>query len=427
MPEVADSILKREVSATNGSGSSAMGPWLHVTVFLASALLIVSHRPEAITNPQFWAEDGVLWYAQAHNLGWREVLFQPVAGYLCTLPRLTAALAQLLPLAAGPLLFNAVAIFVQVLTVSFFLSSRFHSLGRLPTRLLFGFLYLALPNSFEVTANITNTQWHLAILLCLVAIAEPATSAWWRCFDIAVIVLASLTGPFAILLWPLAVLVWGWKRRNRWTLTLLFTLTACVLIQLGTLLRTGNAARVHGSLGANPLLFARLLASRVFLAALVGRNNLSDGHSHTFEVVLITVAGILVLLYSLLKAPWELKLFTAFASLALAAALLNPMAPPPKWPALLNPWCTRYWLLPMLAFVAGLLWIAGEGHPKGIRLAAVAALVFMSVGIVRDWKHPRFTDMHFGVYAQQYSDLPKGSALTIPLNPPGWSMTLTKR
>ncbi len=32
-----------------------------------------------------------------------------------------------------------------------------------------------------------------------------------------------------------------------------------------------------------------------------------------------------------------------------------------------------------------------------------------------------------GEYARQFSELPKGSSLTIPVNPPGWYMTLVKK
>src|SRR5260370_8046744 len=106
--------------------------------------------------------------------------------------RLTAALAQLFPLTGAPLLFNLVAILFQVLPVSFFLSSRFASLGTQRSRFLLGFLYLALPNSFEVNANVTNAQWHLALLACLVVLPDPPTSLFCPYFHFFLIVFASL-------------------------------------------------------------------------------------------------------------------------------------------------------------------------------------------------------------------------------------------
>jgi len=412
---------------TKESNTRSPAFWFHVLVFVLAVLVVISRRPDAVTNPQFWAEDGLLWFAQAHNLGWWRVLFQPETGYFCTLPRLTAALAQLLPLAAAPLLFNLVAILFQVLPVSFFLSSRFASLASLRSRLLLGFLYLALPNSFEVNANVTNAQWHLALLACLVVLAEPARSLGWRCFDFVMMVLSALTGPFAIMLLPVAGIAWGWRRRTKWTLTLLLTLAAGALLQVSAFLRTGSAARMQGSLGANPILFAKILSSQVFLAALIGKNNLPYRHSYIIYTVLIAIAGIAVLIYALLRARWELKLFIVFASLVLTAALLHPMAHAPQWLELLSAWGVRYWLLPMLAFVSALVWMAGNHNPRAVRFIAVAALLLMSVGIVREWRYPGFADLQFGIYARQFSDLPKGSSLTIPLNPQGWSMTLVKR
>jgi hypothetical protein len=418
---------RTEMKTASEPHQSVLSPWLQAVILAVSVMLVVSHRPDALLNPQFWAEDGTLWYAQAHNLGWWNVFFQPESGYLCVLTRITAGLAQLVPLAAAPLLFNLVAIFFQVLPVNFFLSSRFASLARLRDRLLLSFLYLALPNSFGVNANITNALWHLALLACLVILASPACSLLWRCFDVGTLVLSSLTGPFAIMLWPLAAVAWGWKRRSRWTAALLALLTAGALLQTVVYLRTGSTARIQGSLGASPLLLAKILATQVFGAALMGKNTLPYRHSYTLHAVLIAIAGIAVFLYALWKARWELKLFIVFAGVVLTAALSNPMAPPPKWQALLTAWGERYWFVPMLAFVAALVWMVGSDRPRNVRMIASTALLLMSIGVVRDWRHLRFVDLHFDDYARQYSDLPRGSSLTVPLNPPGWSMTLTKR
>ena len=40
-----------------------------ILVFGTAVALIIVRRPDAILNVQFWAEDGVLWYASAYNLG----------------------------------------------------------------------------------------------------------------------------------------------------------------------------------------------------------------------------------------------------------------------------------------------------------------------------------------------------------------------
>lgn len=77
--------------------------------------------------------------------------------------------------------------------------------------------------------------------------------------------------------------------------------------------------------------------------------------------------------------------------------------------------------------MAALVWMAGEGRPRSLRLAAVVLLLLMSTGIVRDWRYRPFANLAFDGYARQYSSLPSGSKLLIPLNPRGWPMTLEKR
>lgn len=76
------------------------------TLFAVAAfILIVSRRPSSLTNPQFWAEDGRNWYADAFNHGILYSLTTPEAGYFQTFSRLTAIASLSVPLAYAPLFF----------------------------------------------------------------------------------------------------------------------------------------------------------------------------------------------------------------------------------------------------------------------------------------------------------------------------------
>ena len=57
-----------------------------VVILLAALLAIFSRQPGTLLRPQFFAEDGWVWYQQAYNLGWFRPLFITQAGYLQTLP-----------------------------------------------------------------------------------------------------------------------------------------------------------------------------------------------------------------------------------------------------------------------------------------------------------------------------------------------------
>src|SRR5437773_5713484 len=176
--------------------------------------IVVSRRPDAVSNPQFWAEDGKFWFADAYNTGGVGPFLQPYYGYLHLVPRLTALVSQALLLRRGPLLFNLVAIVIEILPVQLLVSSRPSGLGGVSTRMLLAFLCLSLPHTSETHSNITNAQWYLALLAFLVLVSAPARTWGWRSFDILAVVSSSLSGPFAFMLAPVAALVW-WKRRGQ--------------------------------------------------------------------------------------------------------------------------------------------------------------------------------------------------------------------
>lgn len=415
-------------------GESIVSWRLHVLVFVIAFVIIISRRPDALFNAQFWAEDGNAWYANAYNLGAVRSLFLPYAGYFNSIARLTASFAQFFPLVWAPLIFNLVAVVIQILPATLITSSRFATL--LPnrsTRLFLAFAYLARPNSFEINATLTGSQWHLALLACMVVLATPSRRLVWRVFDMAVILLSALSGPFSILLTPIAALCW-WLRRGKWTFILLLGLYTGAVVQATAIVITSpQVNRLQLSLGATPELFLKILAGQVFLGALIGQegyawvNPALNGYS--LLVILVAGAGIAACLYGLLKGPLELRLFIAFAALIFGTSLFSPTASMtiPQWEALSIPGnSARYWFIPMLAFVTLLTWLLRKKSLRQIQRVAAIALAAMLIGIILDWSHPPFADLNFKTYSSQFAEAPKGAKVTIPINPPGWTMDLIK-
>src|SRR5262249_7289454 len=112
--------LMREKAKNLAVLASRSSAFRFAFVFTLIFLLLVLRRPDAITNPQFWAEDGpVFYYGQITSSSWT-VLFQPSAGYLQLLPRMVAALAALFPVGSVPLVFNLCAIGISALCCSLF-------------------------------------------------------------------------------------------------------------------------------------------------------------------------------------------------------------------------------------------------------------------------------------------------------------------
>jgi hypothetical protein len=98
-----------------------------------------------------------------------------------------------------------------------------------------------------------------------------------------------------------------------------------------------------------------------------------------------------------------------------------------QWSVLWRPGTSvRYWFIPMLGFVTIITWLLGAKRPHQLRLTAKIALITMTTGILLDWRYPAFTDLNFRGYSKQFVEAPTGTKVTIPINPPGWSMELIK-
>src|SRR5436190_23821070 len=60
---------------------------------LVCGMILFARRPDLIRLPQFWAEDGAVFFLQSRTLG-ADALIEPSAGYLHTVQRLVAWLAS---------------------------------------------------------------------------------------------------------------------------------------------------------------------------------------------------------------------------------------------------------------------------------------------------------------------------------------------
>lgn len=59
--------------------------------------------------------------------------------------------------------------------------------------------------------------------------------------------------------------------------------------------------------------------------------------------------------------------------------------------------------------------------------AAIFAIAVMCIGIVRDWRYPRYLDFHFSDYAHELAVAREGALVVVPINPIGWSVRLAKK
>ena len=380
-----------------------------------------------VLNPQFYAEGGT-WYEDAYNMGWTHTLLLPAGGYyLGVFPRLVAALSLLAPFQFAPLFMNLCGIALQALPVSILLTSRCSRWGPLSVRLLMAAVYLALPNAGEIHVVLANAQWHLCLAAFLLALANPPANWLWKIFDIVVLLLCGLTGPYCLLLLPVTLIFW-WKRRQSWTGIVCGLLALTSVVEAWALVSGGWQQRIRTPLGASPFLFAKLLAGQIYLGALIGQNEFS-GHANFHTAGAVCLIGTFIMCWCLFNAGWELRLFIVFSAMLLAAALKSPLAGgrESQWEFLINSTGGRYWFFPMLAFSWSLLWCATQSGSKPWQILGIVCLAIMLCGEARDWKYPPFPDKDFRRYVQEFNAALPGTKVTIPVCPNGCSIQLVKK
>lgn len=392
--------------------------------FLFAVLLIVSRRPDAVTRAQFYAEDGLVWYAQAYALGPWHALLQPRDGYWQTLPRLAAALALLFPLAKAPLVMNVAGLLVQALPVPILVSSRLQTWIGFPQRLLMAATYLALPNAAELHVSVTEAHWHLALAAGLIVLASLPSNRWQTTADGSILLLCGLSGPFVI---PLAAIAWccWWFRRKHWRWTIAIALTCCAMLQGLTLLFSHS--RPRGSLGPSFEVLTRMLAAQVYEGALIGRNAMH--RSNEAVVLLIVLLGSLVVAYCLVEGKLEWKLLVTFCAIVFAGSLLSPNAGkgPSQWATMTGSWDNRYWFFGMLAFVWSLVWMTARVRSQWSRAGAGLLLAVMLAYTPKNWVLKPADNVHFAEAARRFEKASQGETVTIPVLPAGWSVDLRKR
>lgn len=395
-------------------------------LFYAAAIIAV-RAPDMLLNPQFYAEGGT-WYEEAYNLGWSHTLLLSAGGYYLGLfPRIITALSLVFPFRDAPLFTNLCGIALQALPVSILLSSRCSRWGPVTVRMVMAAVYLALPNAGEIHVVLANAQWHLGFAACLLALANPPVGWGWKAFDLSVLLLCGLTGPFCLLLLPVVALFW-WQRRQVWSGIVCGLLALTAILETCQLLRGGLQHRVYTPLGATPLLFAKILAGQVYVGALIGQNAFAS-RAHLPAAVGVALIGTGVVCLCLLKCGLELRLFIFFSALLLAAALRSPIGAglQQQWEFLATSTGGRYWFFPILAFTWSLVWCAFQSGSKPCQLIGAFFLAFMLCGEIRDWRYPPFENKHFSQYADQLAAAPPGTTVIIPICPEGCQMRLIKK
>ena len=423
-----------------------------ILLITVGGVLIISRSIQAVFHPYFWAESGAIFYANAWNHGLR-VLLSPFAGYPVLLPRLASELAVQFPLTVGPWIFMLVSLIIQVVPLALIFSPRFANKTVSPiTKIVLAAVYVALPNSYEVNMHMISAQWQLAVIAFLILISAPPSKTSEKVFDIAGLVLAGLTGPFAVLLFPVALIFYLTKRNSNNALRLAI-ISACTLTDgLIYLLTHAYSRSGNAPLGAGLILLIRILGGQIVLGTLAGMRGYAEILQHSWADPLSIAAGIaylIVTIYVLFRARLEVRLFQLFALLVLTASLITPKISlhQPQWPLMVQAGAgNRYFYLPLLAFMVSSICLLSHSYSQLKRrrgskqdqnkrfgysvvflVLTAGFAVLVVVGVPKDWRYPTYKISPLARYQSALTSKSDRKTITIPIVPAGISMVLNRR
>ena len=399
---------------------------------LVGCLVTWARSPSVIIHPQLWAEDGAVFLQDAYNQGWHAPLFLAQAGYLQTFSRIIADVGLLLPLKFVPALYAMVALVVQVLPAALLASRRFErAIPDVRVRLLFAAVYLVVPNSAEINVDLTNAQWHLAVLAVLIVLALPPGPVG-KAFDLAFVALSCLTGPFVLSLVVVTAITY-YVRRQVWTLVLGIIVLVSAGIQLVELLM--STRQKVGPLGITISRFVEVVGGRLIGGTVLGGATSTSTWFVSHLMVLSTlflVGAIAVVTMAVWRGPFELKMFNLWAAVGLAGSLASPLASihGSQWQALIGDVGIRYWFFPSLAMLADILWLTGQIRADRRWVGVAASLVLLAIatlGIREDFRYTATNAPSWSGQVEKFDRRPPSGAMTFKIRPPGWTMTLIRK
>ena len=386
-------------------------PGVLALVLLVFMVLVALHRPDGVTNPQLWAEDGPVFHQDAEQFGFRS-LFIPRMGYFHTIPRLIALAARPFDPAWTPAIYSYSALFISGLVATRLISPRAPG-GRL-TGLGLGLLLVVSPNySNEIFLAPTNIQWLvIPFLTGLLLRAPPPTTGCAVAEALACFVVGTTT-PLSIVVAPLAG-VWAVWRRERRRLIVVAGLVLAALLQAGALLLTSQPPR-----GGNQQLtlgfVAQVLGLRVFAEGLLPQIPCDAGLVRA-GMGWVTFAG-LGLVGLLPGGYWPARLLLVTVTLAsLGATLARGWSTGVASALLDSGFDDRYFYAIRVQFLWCVL-LAGVDAWTGRPWLAIGCGFLLGLGVVsalRTYRVGTLPDMRWGDYVPA---LREGRPVDIPLNP----------
>ena len=391
-------------------------PW----VILLTLFLHVLRGPEMILWPQFWAEDGKIFFLDDYAFGWKAVSHL-YAGYLHVWPRLLAFVAGYFPLLWIPLIDKLASLFTHFILLSIIALRRFP--GTHAQKVVMMLLTSLLPNGGEVFLNLANSITFCGVILIAICSCAPAERMVSRLFEALLLFIIACSGPFVLFFLPVIIVFSVWNEQAKQAMLFRgIALTSAFAVQASVFSFGMRVEPPHWNSSIQAWLVAM---GKFFFAIVFGQTPL--GNWLQFVLAIGVLAALLLCFWETFvraskKGEWQMPVslfWLACAATQHAACLYIARS----YPDVLNPYTSnpRYFYPSYLFILWGLVLDVSEPQRATLRKAIVTLSIFFSLIFFHTTS--RFVDLH---WRDQVEDFESTGRTKLKILPPGSGFILDR-
>jgi hypothetical protein len=414
-------IERSDINTASDTAGNPVQALVRIAVVVVAAAIYFIRMPGVFTNPQFWGEDGGLFFAQSLTDGWVSVLY-PGAGYLTLITRAISNLARYFGAAPAPAIYNYSAVAIALASVWVLTSPRLD----LPYKPIAALAVVVTPMGFEVLGGLANTQWILPVVVAAIILMRPHDKSTILYVEAIFVFFVSLTGPFSVFLAPLtfalAFFSDDYARRRRLKL-FGAVLSLGAVIQISSMITVEGGVFYPWSLSAMPYPWYLWITLPVERPLQIFGGSVTNWFLPNWKgAAAALVVGATFVALTVLS-PRRISLAFLLA-LGFAITLSGMLKYRELLPLLMAPGNQRYFYAQSVFVVFIVLALP---QTKFWRSAIAATVILTEIASIKTWaKTEKITeDLHWAIYATAIDH--GGIPDPIPINPNSWTVDLKKR
>ena len=299
-------------------------------------------------------------------------------------------------------------------------------------RVILCLVYVAMPNSFEVSLNLTNSNWRLALLSILILIAKTPKTKWQALVDTSIFTMTCLTGPFAIFLLPFA-LYKLFTERNKFNVSFLSISIVGLIIQ-GYFVRQSKTTLFPRGIFYAAKELIKVFNGQVIIGAILGMNTYNKIYKYSiwndkYLQISIFLFGAFLFGWVFFKSNSAIRCLILFGLIIMASGNLSIRPGETSAMSLMTApgSSVRFEYILIFSFFVSILWLIFNDRNLIMKTIAVALLLLAAtIGIPGDWFFPAFSSYDFYHYVAIFNKAKKDSIVSFPIYPEPWKVILIK-